>query len=114
MRCFARVCEPRALFGLARSHGSERRSRCSQLTAEWVRAHSRRTRRSSKEKNTDMAHHGDIPRETYPAETLDGRGYALARLLSQAFHPILLNILAFLIVGYGSMSTHTAGLKWAG
>ena len=61
-----------------------------------------------------MAHHSDIPRETYPAETLDGRGYALGRLLSQVFHPILLNILAFLIVGYGSMSTHSAGLKWAG
>ena len=48
------------------------------------------------------------------SETLDGRSYALARLLSQIFHPILLNISSFLIVGYAALSTPAEGLKWAG
>jgi membrane-associated phospholipid phosphatase len=61
-----------------------------------------------------MAHHSDFPHDPYAAEAIDSRGYALGRLVSQIFHPILINILAFLIVGYGSMNTHTAGLEWAG
>jgi membrane-associated phospholipid phosphatase len=61
-----------------------------------------------------MAPHSNIPHEAYEADTLDGRSYALARVLSQIFHPILLNISAFLIVGYAALSTPSAGLKWAG
>jgi len=61
-----------------------------------------------------MAPHSNIPHESYEADTLDGRSYALARVLSQIFHPILLNISAFLIVGYAALSTPAAGLKWAG
>jgi membrane-associated phospholipid phosphatase len=61
-----------------------------------------------------MAPHSNIPHDVYEADTLDGRSYALARLLSQVFHPILLNISAFLIVGYAALGTPAAGLKWAG
>src|SRR3954453_260578 len=61
-----------------------------------------------------MVPHSNIPRDTYKPEKLDGRSYTLARLLSQIFHPILLNISAFLIVGYAALSTPAAGLKWAG
>jgi membrane-associated phospholipid phosphatase len=61
-----------------------------------------------------MTPHSNLPQDTYEAEALDGRGYALGRLISQIFHPILLNIISFLIVGYASMSTPSAGLKWAG
>lgn len=61
-----------------------------------------------------MAPHSNIPHDTYEPETLDGRSYALARLLSQIFHPILLNISAFLLVGYAALSTPAEGLKWAG
>jgi len=60
-----------------------------------------------------MAPHSNIPQEVYEAEPLDGRGYALARWLSQIFHPILLNIISFLIVGFAALSTPAAGLKWA-
>jgi membrane-associated phospholipid phosphatase len=60
-----------------------------------------------------MAQHSNTPHEVYEAEALDGRGYALARWLSQVFHPILLNISSFLIVGYAALSTPVAGLKWA-
>ena len=61
-----------------------------------------------------MVPHSNIPHDAYESETLDGRSYALARLLSQIFHPILLNIGAFLIVGYAALSTPAEGLKWAG
>jgi membrane-associated phospholipid phosphatase len=60
-----------------------------------------------------MAPHSNIPHEVYEAESLDGRGHALARGLSQIFHPILLNIASFLIVGYAALSTPAEGLKWA-
>jgi membrane-associated phospholipid phosphatase len=61
-----------------------------------------------------MAPHSNIPHDTYESEALDGRSYALARVLSQIFHPILLNISSFLIVGYAALSTPAEGLKWAG
>jgi membrane-associated phospholipid phosphatase len=61
-----------------------------------------------------MAPHSNIPQDRYKAEALDGRGYVLARLLSQIFHPILLNIIAFLIVGYAALPTPAQGLRWAG
>jgi len=61
-----------------------------------------------------MAPHSNIPHDTYESEALDGRSYALARLLSQIFHPILLNISVFLIVGVAALSTPAEGLKWAG
>jgi membrane-associated phospholipid phosphatase len=60
-----------------------------------------------------MGSHSNIPQDVYEAEALDGRGYALARWISQIFHPILLNIISFLIVGYAALSTPAEGLKWA-
>jgi membrane-associated phospholipid phosphatase len=45
---------------------------------------------------------------------LDDRGYALGRLISQVFHPILLNILTFLVVGYYGLANPAAGLAWSG
>ena len=60
-----------------------------------------------------MAQRHDISHD-YEAEALGGRGYALGRVISQVFHPILINIASFLIVGYASLSTHASGLRWAG
>jgi membrane-associated phospholipid phosphatase len=61
-----------------------------------------------------MAPHSNIPHDAYESEALDGRSYALARVISQIFHPILLNISSFLLVGYAALSTPAEGLKWAG
>ena len=61
-----------------------------------------------------MAPHSNIPQDAYESEALDGRSYTLARVLSQIFHPILLNISSFLLVGYAALSTPAEGLKWAG
>jgi membrane-associated phospholipid phosphatase len=57
-----------------------------------------------------MAHH----RETTPAEVIDDRGFALGRLISQVFHPILINILTFVVVGYYGLANPAAGLAWSG
>jgi membrane-associated phospholipid phosphatase len=61
-----------------------------------------------------MAPHSKIPHDAYENQALDRRSYALAQVLSQVFHPVLLNISAFLLVGYAALSTPTEGLKWAG
>jgi membrane-associated phospholipid phosphatase len=57
-----------------------------------------------------MAQH----RDTTSANMIDDRGYALGRLISQVFHPILMNILMFLVVGYYGLANHAVGLAWSG
>ena len=47
---------------------------------------------------------------------VNGRGqrsYAIGLLLSRIFHPVFLNILMFLVVGYYGLPTRLAGLLWA-
>jgi membrane-associated phospholipid phosphatase len=61
-----------------------------------------------------MARRSNIPREAYDLDTLGGRGYALARLLSQVFNPIVLNVATFLLVGLAGLGDPAAGLSWAG
>ena len=61
-----------------------------------------------------MARHPNIQTDIYDGEPFGSRSYAVARRISQIFHPILLNIVSFLIVGYASLSTHASGLRWAG
>src|SRR5215470_9550170 len=65
---------------------------------------------NQKENSFLMAHH----RDTTPAQMIDDRGYAFGRLISQVFHPILMNILTFLVVGYYGLPNPTAGLAWSG
>ncbi len=43
----------------------------------------------------------------------DSRSYAFGLFLSRVFHPIFLNILMFLTVGYFAMPTHMQGFLWA-
>jgi membrane-associated phospholipid phosphatase len=57
-----------------------------------------------------MAHRPDVT----PSELSADRGYTLAWLLSQVFHPILMNIATFLIAGYFGTANYAAGLSWAG
>jgi membrane-associated phospholipid phosphatase len=57
-----------------------------------------------------MARH----RETTPAQIIDDRGFTLGRLISQVFHPILINMLTFVVVGYYGLMNPAAGLAWSG
>lgn len=43
---------------------------------------------------------------------LAGRSFAFGQTVSRIFHPILLNIGAFLIVGYHALPSRMAGLGW--
>jgi membrane-associated phospholipid phosphatase len=45
---------------------------------------------------------------------IDDRGFALGRLISQVFHPILINILTFVVVGYFGLANPALGLAWSG
>jgi membrane-associated phospholipid phosphatase len=61
-----------------------------------------------------MAHEREMAGEIFAAQGLDSRGHAIGRLISRIFHPILMNVVAFLIVGYFALETPSAGLWWAG
>lgn len=62
-----------------------------------------------------MAQHPELHHDTYDSNAApNGPGYLLARRISQIFHPILMNLLSFLIVGYAALGTHSIGLMWAG
>ena len=60
-----------------------------------------------------MAQHPNIPRGAYSTDIPGGPSYTLARRLSQTFHPILMNLASFLIVGFNALGTRAAGLGWA-
>lgn len=61
-----------------------------------------------------MAQYPKLHQEDYDSKAASGPWYQLARRLSQIFHPILMNLIAFLIVGYTALSTPAYGLLWAG
>lgn len=47
------------------------------------------------------------------ADGHNSRSYALGLLLSRIFHPIFLNVLMFLVVGFYTASAHLWGILWA-
>lgn len=51
-------------------------------------------------------------RDMNPAQLLGARSFSFARLVSQVFHPILMNILTFVIAGYYGLANHVRGLAW--
>lgn len=60
-----------------------------------------------------MEQQRDLMLETLPPDTAPGRSYALARLISQVFHPMILSVVSFLIVGLYAMPRWFVGLGWA-
>jgi len=61
-----------------------------------------------------MAQEREFSREAFPPGAGSGPGYTLAQRISRVFHPIILNMVMFLIVGYYAFDTATIGLPWAG
>lgn len=58
------------------------------------------------------------PRQNLTAEALSrgaapGRGYALARAVSQILHPLFLSILSLFVIGFFAVARQPAGLLWA-
>lgn len=60
-----------------------------------------------------MAHQRDLTAEALRRGATPGRGYAIARLLSQVFHPVPLSIISFFIVGLFAISDWLEGVSWA-
>lgn len=67
-----------------------------------------------REQQTSMTQQPNIPARAYDDHTQLGASYMLARRISQIFHPVLMNLASFLIVGFAALASRTTGLLWAG
>lgn len=59
-----------------------------------------------------MSQHPNSLQDAHAADHARQPGTALAWRLSQVFHPILVNLASFLIVGFATASTRDDGLRW--
>ncbi len=60
-----------------------------------------------------MTQQHNLTAEALQRGAMPGRGYALARIISQIFHPITLSFMNVLIVGLFAMPAWLPGLGWA-
>lgn len=60
-----------------------------------------------------MSRNNDLVAEALSRGAVPGRGYALARLISQILHPIILSMVSIFIVGLFGVQPRSAGLLWA-
>jgi membrane-associated phospholipid phosphatase len=60
-----------------------------------------------------MTQHNDLAAEALRRGAAPGRGYAVARLISQIFHPVTLSIVSIFIVGAFGVRPLNSGLGWA-
>lgn len=60
-----------------------------------------------------MAQQQNLTAEALQRGAIPGRGYALARWISQVFHPVTLSIINLFIVGTFALPHRLAGLGWA-
>lgn len=54
----------------------------------------------------------DLTAEAHGRGAAPGRGYAIARWLSQVFHPVVLGIISIAIVGFLGVREPPVGLRW--
>lgn len=60
-----------------------------------------------------MSSHNDLTAEAIRRGAVPGRGYAVARLISQVCHPVSLGVMSVFIVGLLGVESRQAGLFWA-
>jgi membrane-associated phospholipid phosphatase len=60
-----------------------------------------------------MTQHNDLAAEALRRGAAPGRGYAVARSLSQIFHPVTLSVVSIFIVGALGVQPMASGLGWA-
>lgn len=60
-----------------------------------------------------MAQQRELPGQPAVAEHLSGRGYVLGKTISRIFHPIIMNVCAFLIIGFYGLPSRFHGVLWA-
>ncbi len=60
-----------------------------------------------------MTQQHDLTAEALRRGAIPGRGYAVARTISQVFHPVILSVLSIFIVGVMGVTPLLDGLMWA-
>lgn len=60
-----------------------------------------------------MTHQRDLTVEALSRGAVPGRGYAVARAVSQILHPVVLGVFSIFIVGYFAVPDRGSGLSWA-
>jgi len=60
-----------------------------------------------------MTQQQDLAAEALRRGAIPGRGYAVARLISQIFHPVILSVVSIFIVGVLGVRPLASGLGWA-
>ncbi|MBX0329073.1 PAP2 family protein [Oscillochloris sp. ZM17-4] len=60
-----------------------------------------------------MTQQNDLTAEALRRGAVPGRGYAIARTISQIFHPVILSIISIFIVGLMGVAPTMHGLGWA-
>lgn len=60
-----------------------------------------------------MASQNDLVAEAIRRGAAPGRGYTVARMISQVFHPVILGVLSIFIVGVLGVEPRRVGLLWA-
>ncbi len=60
-----------------------------------------------------MSSQNDLTAEAIQRGAAPGRGYAVARLISQVLHPVFLGVVSIFIVGLLGVEPRQAGLSWA-
>ncbi|WP_129630512.1 PAP2 family protein [Candidatus Oscillochloris fontis] len=60
-----------------------------------------------------MTQQHDLTAEALRRGAIPGRGYAVARTISQIFHPVILSVLSVFIVGIMGVQPLLRGLAWA-
>src|ERR1041385_6202592 len=93
--------------------GSRPQANCSRITVgndavEWVHLCIARSTSYS------MTQERNSRSEVLIADEFSGHGYAIGRSISRVFHPITLNVVTILIVGYFALASPAIGLMWAG
>jgi membrane-associated phospholipid phosphatase len=60
-----------------------------------------------------MTQQHDLASEALRRGAVPGRGYAVARIISQVLHPVVLSIISIFIIGSLGVESRVAGLGWA-
>jgi membrane-associated phospholipid phosphatase len=60
-----------------------------------------------------MTQRHDLAAEAIQRGAIPGRGYAVARVVSQVLHPVVLSIVSIFIIGWLGIQSRAVGLGWA-
>jgi membrane-associated phospholipid phosphatase len=60
-----------------------------------------------------MAQQRELPGQPTVVDVARGRGFVLGKTISRIFHPIIMNVCAFLVIGFFGLPDRFTGVLWA-